>query len=362
MASNILLERCRERAGRRRAGVQRHGCTWAKINDRRSWRAAAIAVLEDVAAEPRTCRSFPEDRCEDCLRTPRVSVSSLARNCCCAGPRQWVGVLVAFCCVAAADSIVSGPSCWAEPQEHALAKRGERVGIRSWFVLSPIACWRRHANGGPAPRFVSRRALSDLLGEDAVLAEFPSSAVTTDPRAQQAVFDHLWDGVAICLNITTTCALELPATYFEADPPFPGGDSAASLLSAITAGVCADRPLPPASARQALVGTPEMSAAASASPGNTATIRVCEGFLEPIERPIRQARRSLLMDRGVPTEVSQRGARPTRRFAFLVGSRKGRLTRLESNLVAQPVTVPTCRHTMAAVPDRSGLHRECLRA
>src|SRR5438477_1965441 len=61
------------------------------------------------------------------------------------------------------------------------------------------------------------------------------------------------------------------------------------------------------------------------------------GFLERIERQYGKARRVWLMDRGVPTEevlAEMRAADPP--VHYLVGTPKGRLTRLDKHLVAQP--------------------------
>jgi hypothetical protein len=61
------------------------------------------------------------------------------------------------------------------------------------------------------------------------------------------------------------------------------------------------------------------------------------GFLDRIERQYGKARRIWLMDRGVPTEAvlgEMRTAEPP--VHYLVGTPKGRLTRLEKQLVAKP--------------------------
>src|ERR1700740_2036610 len=65
-----------------------------------------------------------------------------------------------------------------------------------------------------------------------------------------------------------------------------------------------------------------------------ATVR---GFLDRIEQQYDRARRVWLMDRGVPTEevlAEMRAADPP--VHYLVGTPKGRLTRLEKHLVARP--------------------------
>jgi len=86
------------------------------------------------------------------------------------------------------------------------------------------------------------------------------------------------------------------------------------------------------------VVTPEgLPLAYEVLPGNTADKTTLRPFLEQIERQYRKARRVWLMDRGVPTEevlAAMRAADPP--VHYLVGTPKGRLTRLEKHLIAQP--------------------------
>jgi hypothetical protein len=61
------------------------------------------------------------------------------------------------------------------------------------------------------------------------------------------------------------------------------------------------------------------------------------GFLDRIERQYGKARRIWVMDRGIPTEAvleEMRGADPA--VSYLVGTPKGRLSRLEQQLLAKP--------------------------
>jgi hypothetical protein len=72
-------------------------------------------------------------------------------------------------------------------------------------------------------------------------------------------------------------------------------------------------------------------------PGNTADKATLRGFLERIEEQYGKARRVWLMDRGIPTEevlAEMRAADPP--VHYLVGTPKGRLTRLEKHLIAKP--------------------------
>ena len=71
--------------------------------------------------------------------------------------------------------------------------------------------------------------------------------------------------------------------------------------------------------------------------GNTADSTTLRGFLERIERQYGKARRIWLMDRGIPTEAvlaEMRSADPPVRY--LVGTPKGRLSRLEQELLEKP--------------------------
>src|SRR6516165_1930146 len=88
----------------------------------------------------------------------------------------------------------------------------------------------------------------------------------------------------------------------------------------------------------ALVVTPEgLPLVYEVLPGNTADKTTLREFVERIERQYGKARRVWLMDRGVPTEevlAEMRAADPP--MHYLVGTPKGRLTRLEKHLIAQP--------------------------
>ena len=87
-----------------------------------------------------------------------------------------------------------------------------------------------------------------------------------------------------------------------------------------------------------MVVTPEgLPLAYEVLPGNTSDRKTLRGFLERIERQYGKARRVWLMDRGIPTEevlAEMRRADPPVRY--VVGTPKGRLSRLEQELLARP--------------------------
>ena len=117
----------------------------------------------------------------------------------------------------------------------------------------------------------------------------------------------------------------------QADPPFPEGDKRRFGYSRDHRPDCVQIII-------ALVVTPEgLPLAYEVLPGNTADKTTLRGFLERIERQYGKARRVWLMDRGVPTEevlAEMRAADPP--VHYLVGTPKGRLTRLEKHLITQP--------------------------
>jgi transposase len=88
----------------------------------------------------------------------------------------------------------------------------------------------------------------------------------------------------------------------------------------------------------ALVVTPEgLPLAYEVLPGNTADCTTLRMFLARIEQQYGRARRVWVMDRGIPTEAvlaEMRGSDPP--VQYLVGTPKGRLSRLEEKLLAKP--------------------------
>jgi len=124
---------------------------------------------------------------------------------------------------------------------------------------------------------------------------------------------------------------DLTSTYFEADPPFGERDKRRHGHSRDHRPDCVQVII-------ALVVTPEgLPLAYEVLPGNTADSTTLRGFLDKIERQYGKARRIWLMDRGVPTEAvlaEMRQADPP--VQYLVGTPKGRLSKLEAALTDQP--------------------------
>jgi transposase len=149
---------------------------------------------------------------------------------------------------------------------------------------------------------------------------------------KQQLFDHLVGRWRDLFNVSFDVLLyDLTSTYFEADPPFPEDDKRRHGYSRDHRPDCVQVVI-------ALVVTPEgLPLAYEVMPGNTRDNATLRGFLERIERQYGKARRIWLMDRGVPTEEvlgEMRACDPP--VQYLVGTPKGRLTRLEQDLLARP--------------------------
>jgi hypothetical protein len=314
------------RVGRGRV-VQRHVLYLGEINDTQelAWRRS-IEVLEEGAPQPRTLSLFPEDRCAGVLADAsivHVKLSQLQLR----RPRQWGACWLALL-------------LWRELQldgfwskRLGVSRKGTRWDqvlfvLVAYRLLAPGSEWRLHRD------WFQRSALADLLGEDAGLAELHKLYRCHDRLLahKQAVFDHLVGRWRDLFNISYDVLLyDLTSTYFEADPPFPEGDKRRFGYSRDHRPDCVQIVI-------ALVVTPEgLPLAYEVLPGNTSDKTTLRGFLDRIEGQYGKARRIWLMDRGVPTEevlTEMRAADPP--VHYLVGTPKGRLTRLEKHLLAQP--------------------------
>jgi transposase len=172
------------------------------------------------------------------------------------------------------------------------------------------------------------------LGSDASLAESHKLYACHDKLLahKTALFDHLVGRWRDLFNVTFDVLLyDLTSTYFEANPPFAESDKRRFGYSRDKRPDCVQVVI-------ALVITPEgLPLAYEVLPGNTADKTTLRDFLDRIERQYGKARRVWVMDRGIPTEETleqMRTADPP--VHYLVGTPKGRLTRLEKDLLLKP--------------------------
>ncbi len=149
---------------------------------------------------------------------------------------------------------------------------------------------------------------------------------------KEALFSHLIGHWRDLFNVSFDVLLyDLTSTYFESDPPLDEDDKRRHGYSRDHRPDCVQIVI-------ALVVTPEgLPLAYEVLPGNTADSTTLRAFLARIERQYGKARRVWCMDRGVPTETvlaEMRASEPP--VQYLVGTPKGRLTRLEQALLLEP--------------------------
>src|SRR5947209_8362861 len=307
--------------------VQRQVLYLGEINDTQqlAWRRS-IEVFEDGASQPRTLSLFPEDRCEGLLPDASIVRLKLSQVRLCR-PRQWGACWLTL-------------TLWRELQlDWFWAERlpASRKGTRWDAVLFVLAAYRLLAPGSEwrlHREWFAHSALVDLLGADFGLAEIHKLYACHDRLLahKPALFEHLVGRWRDMFNASFDVLLyDLTSTYFEANPPFPEGDKRRHGYSRDHRPDCVQVVI-------ALVVTPEgLPLGYEVLSGNTADSTTLRGFLERIERQYGKARRIWLMDRGIPTEAvlaEMRAADPPVRY--LVGTPKGRLSRLEQELLEKP--------------------------
>ena len=307
--------------------LQRHVLYLGEINSSQelAWRRS-IEVLDEATQGARTLALFPEDRCEGVIPDEsivRLKLAQLRLE----RPRQW-------------------GACWLTLKlwrqlgldefwsERLVASRKGTCFDQVLFVLvayrllSPGSEWRLHRH------WYEHSALGDLLGADSALADIHTLYACHDRLLEhkEALFDHLVGRWRDLFNVSFDVLLyDLTSTYFESDPPADDEDKRRYGYSRDHRPDCVQVVI-------ALVVTPEgLPLAYEVLAGNTRDCTTLKDFLARIERQYGKARRVWCMDRGIPTEevlAQMRASDPP--VQYLVGTPKGRLTRLEKALLDKP--------------------------
>ncbi len=307
--------------------LQRHVLYLGEINScqEQAWRKS-IEVFEDGAATPRTLALFPDDRPAALASDASVvQVKMHALRLC--RPRQWGACWLAL----RLWEELQLDGFWAE--RLAPSRKGTRWDLVlfvlvAYRLLSPGSEWRLHRE------WFGRTALPDLLGVDAGVSDSHTLYACHDRLLahKDAVFAHLVGRWRDLFNARFDVLLyDLTSTYFESDPPLADDDKRRYGYSRDKRPDCVQVVI-------ALVVTPEgLPLAYEVLAGNTADNTTLRDFLARIERQYGKARRTWLMDRGIPTEAvleAMRRADPP--VHYLVGTPKGRLSRLEQDLLGKP--------------------------
>jgi hypothetical protein len=307
--------------------LQRHVLYLGEINgsQERAWRRS-IEVLDEATRGARTLALFPEDRCEgvvgdDSIVHLRLAQLRLER------PRQWGACWLAL----KLWQQLGLDEFWAA--RLAPSRKGTRFDqvllvLVAYRLLSPGSEWRLHRH------WFERSALGDLLGADSALADIHTLYACHDRLLEhkEALFDHLVGRWRDLFNVSFDVLLyDLTSTYFESDPPADEEDKRRHGYSRDHRPDCVQVVI-------ALVVTPEgLPLAYEVLAGNTRDCTTLKDFLGRIERQYGKARRVWCMDRGIPTEevlAQMRASDPP--VQYLVGTPKGRLTRLEAALLDKP--------------------------
>ena len=192
-------------------------------------------------------------------------------------------------------------------------------------LLDPGSEWRLHR------QWWASTALDELLGLPWEVLDKDCLYRCLDQLLQHRdpLFKHLRDRWQDLFGAKFDVLLyDLSSTYCESDPPFPEGDKRRFGYSRDKRPDCVQVII-------ALIVTPEgYPLAYEVLPGNTSDKTTLKGFLEKIEKLYGQANRIWVMDRGIPTEKvleQMRASDPP--IHYLVGTPKGRLSKLEAELL-----------------------------
>ena len=307
--------------------VQRQVLYLGEINSSQldAWRRA-IEVIDETTGETRSLALFPEDRSVVARNADTVQVRLSRMRLC--RPRQW-------------------GACWLAGQlwrdlrlDHFWAERlpRSRKGTRwdhvlqvlvSYRLIAPGSEWKLHRD------WFAKSAMADLLGADFGLAEAHKLYGCHDRLLayKEALFSHLVDRWRDMFNASFDVLLyDLTSTYFEVDAAaLPEGDKRRHGYNRDKRPDCPQVVI-------ALVVTPDgLPLAYEVLAGNTSDSKTLRGFLGKIEAQYGKARRVWVMDRGIPTEeVLAEMRRSDPPVHYLVGTPKGRLTRLEKHLIDKP--------------------------
>ena len=307
--------------------VQRQVLYLGEINDsqRETW-CRMIEAFDEDAGRHRQLALFPADRAvpehaQGHGVQVRLDRMQLRR------PRQW-------------------GACWLACQLYELleldrfwARRlpDSREGTRWRHILQTLVCYRLIDPGSEwrlHRLWFEQSAMADLLGADDALVEKNALYRCLDRLLthKPALFAHLrsrWqDLFAADFEVLL---YDLTSTYFESAPPQDEFDKRRHGYSRDKRNDCVQVVI-------ALIVTPEgFPLAYEVLPGNTADCTTLRDMLRRIEAQYGKAQRIWVMDRGIPTEealAEMRQVDPP--VWYLVGTPKGRLSKLEKALVGLP--------------------------
>jgi hypothetical protein len=306
--------------------VQRHVLYLGEINSSQTaaWRKA-IEVLDDDAGHRRAMALFAEDRCAAVASDATVVQLRLSEMRLCR-PRQWGACWLA----GQLWQALQLDRFWADrlpPSRKGTHWDQVLQVLVAYRLIAPGSEWRLHRD------WFGKSAMADLLGADFGLAEAHRLYACHDlllPH-KDALFAHLTARWRDLFNANFDVLLyDLTSTYFEINASdVAEGDKRRHGYSRDKRPDCPQVVI-------ALVVTPDgLPLAYEVLPGNTADCTTLRMFLARIEQQYGRAR---LGDGSRHSHRSGAGgdAASDPPVQYLVGTPKGRLSRLEKQLLARP--------------------------
>jgi hypothetical protein len=304
--------------------VQRHVLYLGEINDaqRAAW-CRSIEVFDEDAGAAGQMALFPEDRPapELACAVVQVKLSGLQLR----RPRQW-----GACWLACGLWDVLQLDAFWQPRLPPSRKGTRWLNVLKTLVayrlIDPGSEWRLHRH------WFDHSALGDLLGEDFAIAHSHTLYRCLDHLVahKQPLCSYLQERWRSLFDARFDILLyDLTSTYFECDPPEHGKR---------TFGHSRDKRSDCVQVVIALIVTPDgFPLAYEVLAGNTLDKQTLTDVLAKIEGQYGKAERVWVMDRGIPTEATlalMRASNPPVRY--LVGTPKGRLTKLEKSFLTKP--------------------------
>jgi transposase len=307
----------------RRGVIKRQLLYLGELNDsqKAQW-CSALDVLDESNASMKQMSLFPEDRTPppEVINPVQIRLSQMTLR----HPRQWGGCWLAM----ELWNQLGLDSFW-DPRLPQSRKGTGWLNVLktlvSYRLLDPGSEWRLHRD------WFKTSAIADLLGEDASLAAKNTLYRCLDKLCEHKtdLFSFLKMQWSLLFNASYDVLLyDLTSTYFECDVPDHEG------LRRF--GYSRDKRSDCVQVVIALIVTPEgFPVAYEVMPGNTSDKTTLPEFLRKIEAQYGKMNRLWIMDRGIPTEAALEQMRHEG-ASYLVGTPRGRLSKLEDQLFARP--------------------------
>jgi transposase len=306
--------------------VQRQVLYLGEINDtqRQAW-IKQIEIFDAQGQVYRTAALFPEDRLVPAEVAGAIQIRlnqfEVQR------PRQWGACWLALWLW----ELLGLDKFWAERLP--ISREGTcwpliLAALTAYRLIEPGSEWRLHRH------WFGTTALGDLLGPGFSLGCKDNLYRCLDQLREHRrdLFSHLrqrW--VDLFAAKFDVLLYDLTSTYFESDPPWDPKDKRRFGYSRDKRSDCVQVML-------AVVLTPEgYPIGYEVLPGNTADNTTLSDMRAKVEEQYGPVERIWLMDRGIPTEESLEAMRTSQPpVRYLVGTPKGRLTKLEKKLAGLP--------------------------